>query len=176
MASFAKGQLPLLGCCLGGSQRQQALHYQDNDQPSIDEAKNAFWAGAFQDIDLKQRLPVFENQLHLPAKAVHCADGLHGPLGGRDIGDKKRVLEEFQIQQADAAAFPFGGLDRRFLPLPVNVGWQPVDNQSDWDALLLAKEQVEFHGLVAIAKTVDMLDQLDRLVRISRQIDIDVEA
>ena len=61
LASLAKGQFPLLGCCLSRSQRQQALHHQDNDQSAIDEAKNAFWAGAFQDIDLKQRLPVFEN-------------------------------------------------------------------------------------------------------------------
>ena len=125
---------------------------------------------------MEQRLPVFENQLHLPAEAVNCADGLHGPQGGRDVGDEKRVLEEFQIRQADAAAFPFGGLDRRLLPLPVNVGRQPVDNQPDRNALLLAEEHIEFHGLVAIAKTVDMLDQLDRLVRISRQVDIDVEA
>jgi len=51
--------------------------------------------------------------------------------------------------------------------LPVNVGRQSVDNQPDRDALLLAEEYIEFHGLVAIAKTVDMLDQLDRLVRIS---------
>ena len=42
--------------------------------------------------------------------------------------------------------------------------------------MLLAKEYIEFHGLAAIAKTVDMLDQLDRLIRISRQVDIDVEA
>ena len=125
---------------------------------------------------MEQRLPVFENQFHLPAEAVNCANGFHGPHGGRDIGNKKRILEKFQIRQADAAAFPFGGLDRRLLPFPVNVGWQPVGNQSDWDALLLAEEHVEFHGLTAIAKTVDMLDQFDRFVCVSRQIDIDVEA
>ena len=113
---------------------------------------------------------------HLPTKAVHCADGLHGPQSGRNISDKKRVLEKFQIRQADAAAFPFGGLDRRLLPFPVNVGWQPVNNQPDRDALLLAKEHIEFHGLAAIAKTVDILDQLDWLICVSRLVDIDVEA
>jgi hypothetical protein len=66
LAGFAKGQLPLLGYGLGGSQRQQALH-QDNDQPSIDKAKNAFWPGVFQDIDLEQRFPVLENQLDTPS-------------------------------------------------------------------------------------------------------------
>ena len=50
-------------------------------------------------------------------------------MGHRAAGTlvKKRILEEFQIRQADAAAFPFGGLDRRLLPLPVNVGRQPVE-------------------------------------------------
>lgn len=65
---------------------------------------------------------MFEGQLHLPAEAVDCANGLHGPQSGRNIGDVKRVLEEFQIRQAYAATFPFGGLDRRLLPLPVYVG------------------------------------------------------
>src|SRR5664279_2911368 len=176
LGSLAIRKLPLLSYGLGGSQRQQALHYQDNDQSAIDKAKNAFWSGAFQDIDLEQRFPVLENQLHLPAEAVNCADGFHGPQSSRDIGDEKRVLEEFQIRQADAAAFPFGGLDRRLLPLPINVGRQPVDDQPDRNTVLLAEEHIEFHGLAAIAKTVDMLDQLDRLVCVSRQVDIDVEA
>ena len=86
------------------------------------------------------------------------------------------VLEEFQIRQADPAAFPFGCLDRRLLPLTVNLRRQPVDNQPDLDTLFLAEEHIEFHGFVAFAKTVDMLDQLDRLARVSCQIDIDVEA
>ena len=176
LASLVKGQLPLLGYGLGGSQRQQALHHQYQNQPAIDEAKNAFCPRAFQDIDLEQRFPVLENQLHLPAEAVNRADGLHRPQGDRYIGDEKRIFEKFQIRQADAAAFPFRGLDRGLLPFPVNVGRQPVDNQPDREALLLTEEYIEFHGFVAFAKTVDMLDQLDRFVGISRQLDIDVEA
>ena len=42
--------------------------------------------------------------------------------------------------------------------------------------MLLTQEYVEFHGLAATAKTVNMLDRIDWLFRIDRQIDIDVEA
>src|SRR5664280_748744 len=47
LGSLAKGKLPLCIHCLGGSQHQQALHYQDDDQAAIDEATDAFWPGAF---------------------------------------------------------------------------------------------------------------------------------
>jgi hypothetical protein len=41
LASLAKGQLPLISHGFGGRQRQQELHHHDNDQPTIDEAKNS---------------------------------------------------------------------------------------------------------------------------------------
>jgi hypothetical protein len=65
---------------------------------------------------------------------------------------------------------------RRLLPLPVNVGRQSIDNQSNGDALLLTEEDVEFHAVVALAKTVNVLNPLDRLICINREVDIDIEA
>ena len=79
LGCLAKRKLPLLGHYLGGSQRQQTLHHPDNDQSAIDEAKNAFWPGTSQNIDLEKRFPVLESQLHLPAKPVRYANGFHGP-------------------------------------------------------------------------------------------------
>ena len=158
LESLGKGKLPLLARRLGRSQRQQALCDQDDDQPPIEEAQNPLRPGALQDSDLKQRFPVFEGQLHLPAQTVDRADGFHRPQAGRDVGDVKRVLEELQIRQAYTSAFSLSRLDRRLLPLPVNLRWQSVDNQPDGDALLTPQEHVEFHRLVALAKTVDVRD------------------
>ena len=71
------------------------MHHQDNDQSAIDEAKNEFRPGTFQDTDQEQRFPVLEGQFHMSAKAINRSDGLLGPQSGRTVGDEKRVLEEF---------------------------------------------------------------------------------
>jgi hypothetical protein len=62
------------------------------------------------------------------------------------------------------------------LPLSINVGWQSVHDQSDGNALLLTEEDVEFHAVVVLAKTVNVLNQLDRLDCVNREVDIDIEA